>query len=112
MPLPGGEKTLAASMAPYIGKTPRTDPVLSPIRGDVSRFPPTLLLSSTRDALLSSTSIFGRALIEHGVDARLVLFDGLPHAFWSYMDIPESVEANTVVANFLKARLGAPARRR
>lgn len=104
--LPGGEKTLAGTIAPYIGKTPATDPVLSPIRGDVSRFPPTLLLTSTRDVLLSATSIFGRRLTEQGVDARLVVFDGLPHAFWAYMDIPESNEANAIVARFLGGRLG------
>jgi monoterpene epsilon-lactone hydrolase len=105
MPLPTGDKSLAASVAPYIGQTARTDPILSPIHGDVSGFPPTLLLSSTRDALLSPTSIFGRALTEQGVDARLVVFDGLPHAFWSYMDIPETDQANTLVSKFLKARL-------
>lgn len=105
-PLPTGDKTLAASIAPYVGKTDRADPVLSPIHGDLSRFPPTLLVSSTRDALLSGTSIFGRALLEHGVDARLVVFDGLPHAFWSYMPIPETDQAMALMANFLKTRVG------
>lgn len=104
-PLPGGEKTLAASMTGYIRKTDPADPILSPIHSDLSGFPPTLLVSSTRDSLLSGTSIFGRALIEQGVDARLVVFDGLPHAFWAYMDIPEATEANTLMAKFLKDRL-------
>ena len=54
------------------------------------------------DALLSGTSIFGRALLERGVDARLVVFGGLPHAFWAYMDIPESAQANALMATFLK----------
>jgi acetyl esterase/lipase len=105
-PLPGGEKSLAGSIAGYIGKTDPADSVISPIHGDLSGFPPTLLVSSTRDALLSGTSIFGRTLIEQGVDARLVIFDGLPHAFWAYMDIPESVQANALMAKFLKDRLG------
>ena len=48
MPLPNGGSTLAASIAPYIGTTPATDPVLSPLRGNISRFPPTLLVTSTR----------------------------------------------------------------
>ena len=104
-PLPNGGKTLAASMADYIGKTPPTDPGISPIFGDLSRFPPTLLVSSTRDILLSGTSIFARALLEHGVDARLVVFDGLPHAFWSYMPIPETDQANALMARFLKSHL-------
>lgn len=105
MPLPGGETSLAGSIAGYIGKTDPADPILSPIHGDIAHFPPTLLISSTRDALLSGTAIFGRALLERGVDARLVLFDALPHAFWAYMPIPESDEANALIAQFLKARL-------
>jgi len=107
MPSPTGDKTLTEATAPYIGKTDPADPILSPLHGDLAGFPPTLLVSSTRDALLSGTSIFGRALIEQGVDARLVVFDGLPHAFWAYMDIPESGEANALMAKFLKDRLAA-----
>jgi len=94
-------------VAAYAGKTAMTDPILSPIRGDLSRFPPTLLLTSSRDFLMSPTSIFARALHEKGVDARLVMFDGLPHAFWAYMAIPESDQANEVVARFLKEKLDA-----
>lgn len=91
----------------YAGKMPLSDPILSPLHGDVSRFPPTLLVTSTRDFLLSSTSIFARALTEKGVDARLVVFDGLPHAFWAYMDIPESDQANELMARFFKDKLEA-----
>ncbi len=105
MPLPTGGKTLAGAIASYIGTTAPTDPILSPIHGDLSRFPPTLLVSSSRDVLLSGTSIFGRALIERGVDARMVVFDGLPHAFWAYMAIPETDQANALMARFLKDRL-------
>lgn len=94
-------------VADYVGKKPVTDPVLSPIHGDVSGFPPTLLLSSTRDFLLSPTAIFARRLTGKGVDARLVVFDGLPHAFWGYMDIPETDEANELIARFLKDKLAA-----
>lgn len=110
MPLPGGERTLAAGVAPYIGATNRADPILSPLKGDIARFPPTLLLSSTRDALLSPTTMFGKALVERGVDTRLVVFDGLPHAFWAYMDIPETQQANVLVSRFLKERLGGGGR--
>lgn len=106
-PLPTGETTLAGSISSYVGTTDPADPILSPLHGDISRFPPTLLVSSTRDVLLSDTAIFGRALIEKGVDARLVVFDGLPHAFWAYMDIPESTQAETLMANFLKKRVDA-----
>ncbi len=103
MPLPGGGMALEDSYEVSL-----TDPVLSPIYGDLSGFPATLLMSSTRDLALSGTAIFGRALVERDVDARLVVFDGLPHAFWTYLlDIPETDQANALMAKFLKARTRA-----
>lgn len=105
MPLPNNSKTLAGAMSDYIGKTPTADPALSPSYAELSKFPPTLLLTSTRDFLLSGTSNFARALDKNGVEAKLVVFDGLPHAFWSYMDIPETDEANALVARFMKSKL-------
>jgi monoterpene epsilon-lactone hydrolase len=35
----------------------------------------------------------------------MVVFDGLPHAFWAYMDIPETSQANALIARFLKTRV-------
>jgi acetyl esterase/lipase len=103
MPMPGGGLTLEESY-----KLPLKDAVLSPLYGDLTRFPPTLLVSSTRDLALSGTAIFGRALVEQNVDARLVVYDGLPHAFWTFLlDIPETEQANALMAKFLKSRLGA-----
>lgn len=110
MPLPTGEKTLAAAIRGYIGKTDPADPILSPIHTNLSGFPATLLVSSSRDSLLSGTANFARALLEHGVDARLVVFDGLPHAFWTYMTIPETDQANALMANFLKSQLSGSVR--
>jgi epsilon-lactone hydrolase len=103
MPMPGGEFGADPSY-----DIPLTDPVLSPIYGNLSRFPPTFLISSTRDLALSGTSMFGRALYERGVASNLVVFDGLPHAFWTYLlDIPETDQANKLIADFLKRRLSA-----
>lgn len=90
----------------YIGKTALTDPAFSPQRGDLSNFPPTLLMTSTRDFLLSPTVNFARALDSAGIDTKLEVFDGLPHAFWSYMAIPETDQANAVIARFLSQKLG------
>jgi hypothetical protein len=33
--------------------------------------------------LLSDTALFHRALLRAGVDAKLIVFEALPHAFWS-----------------------------
>jgi acetyl esterase/lipase len=89
-----------------VGKTDPKDPILSPLFAELHGFPPTLLITSTRDLLLSNTSIFHRALLRSGVDARLVVFEALPHAFWYHFQLPETQEAPEMMANFFDANLG------
>ncbi len=89
----------------YAGKTDPKDPVLSPIYADLHGLPPTLFVSSERDALLSGTSNLERAYLRAGVNANLVVFDALPHAFWYNSDLPEAIEANHLMANFFLAHL-------
>lgn len=90
----------------YAGKTDRKDPVLSPIYADLKGMPPTLLVSSTRDLLLSDTALFHRALLRAGVDARLVVFEALPHAFWYHFELLETTEALDLMAKFFDEKLG------
>jgi monoterpene epsilon-lactone hydrolase len=89
----------------YVGKTNPKDPVLSPLFADLHGFPPCLLVTSTRDLLLSNTSIFHRALLGAGVDAQLVVFEALPHAFWYHFQLPETKEALQIMADFFKQKL-------
>ncbi len=86
----------------YTGSTDLKDPVLSPLYSDLSGFPPTLFLSSGRDLLLSGTAILHHAYLRAGVDARLVVFEALPHAFWNNPTLPESKEADRIMAKFLE----------
>lgn len=92
-------------MVPYVGTHDRHDPVLSPIYSDLKGFPPTLCMTSTRDHCLSGTVDFHRALLRAGVDARLMVFDAMPHAFWYSFDLPESKEALEAQADFLDRHL-------
>ncbi len=91
---------------PYVGKTDRKDPVLSPLFADLRGMPPTLLVTSTRDILLSGTTIFHRALLAAGDDAQLIVFEALPHAFWYHFQLPETQEALESMARFFDDRLG------
>jgi epsilon-lactone hydrolase len=88
----------------YVGKTNPEDPVLSPLFADLHGFPPCLLVTSTRDLLLSNTSIFHRALLGAGVNSQLVVFEALPHAFWYHFQLPETKEALQIMANFFNER--------
>jgi epsilon-lactone hydrolase len=91
---------------PYVGKTDRRDPVLSPLFADLHGMPPTLLVTSTRDILLSGTTVFHRALLRAGDDAQLVVFEALPHAFWYHFQLPETKEALELMAKFFDEKVG------
>jgi acetyl esterase/lipase len=102
--LPGLLQPTDSKMLPdaqYVGYTSRRDPVLSPLFADLSGLPPTLLVTSTRDMLLGDTTSLHRALLSQGVDARLVVFEALPHAFWYHFEFPETREALELMAHFL-----------
>jgi len=90
----------------YAGTTDLKDPVLSPIYSDLHGLPPTLFVTSGRDLLLSGTINLHRAYLNAGVDARLVVFDALPHAFWYSPLLPEGIEANHTMADFFVKQLG------
>ena len=89
----------------YVGSTDPKDPVLSPIYADLQGLPPTLFITSGRDLLLSGTANLHRAYLHAGVDARLVVFDALPHAFWYSPLLPEALEANHIMADFFVKQL-------
>ena len=89
----------------YIGTADPRDPVLSPVFADLHGLPPTLFITSTRDLLLSGTTILHRVFLRHGVDARLIVFEALPHAFWNDVSLPESREAYTDMATFLGSHI-------
>jgi acetyl esterase/lipase len=83
------------------------DPQLSPIYGDFTGFPPTLLTSGTRDLFLSNTVRTHRKLRRAGVTAELHVYEGQSHgAYLRDADIPESREAFAEIAAFFDRHLG------
>jgi len=94
-----------ATLSEYSGATDARDPVLSPIFSDLHGLPPTLFITSGRDLLLSGTVNLHRAYLNAGVDARLVVFDALSHAFWYDSTLPEAIEANKIMADFFVQQL-------
>jgi monoterpene epsilon-lactone hydrolase len=90
----------------YAGSTDRRDPVLSPLFADLKVWPPSLLVTSTRDLLLSDTAMFHRALLRSGDDAQLVVYEALPHAFWYHYQLPETREALGLMAKFFEEKVG------
>ncbi|MGA8042315.1 MAG: alpha/beta hydrolase fold domain-containing protein [Terracidiphilus sp.] len=89
----------------YLAGANPKDPVVSPVYADLHGLPPTLFVTSERDMLLSGTANLHRAFLEAGVDAQLIVFDGLPHAFWYSSTMPEALEANHMMADFFVKEL-------
>ena len=73
---------------------------------ETALMPPTLLLAGGRDFAVSALSLAHRRLARAGIDSELHLFDGLPHAFFVWPDMPESLEAYALIAGFFDSRLG------
>jgi monoterpene epsilon-lactone hydrolase len=90
----------------YTGTADPHGDVLSPNYSDLHDLPPTLFVTSTRDMLLSGTADMDRAWMRDGVPTQMIVFDGLPHAFWNDVSLPESREAYAAMARFFRDRLG------
>jgi epsilon-lactone hydrolase len=90
----------------YLGDHDPKDPLASPIFADLKGFPPTFCMTGTRDSALAGTVDFHRALLRAGAEAKLIVYDALPHAFWYEVAIPESREALEYQARFFDSHLG------
>jgi epsilon-lactone hydrolase len=99
-------KRLSESIALYAGGHDLRDPYLSPVFGDFSKgFPPTILLSGTRDLFLSNTVRLHRALRKAGVEADLHVWEAMPHG--GFYGAPEDTEVLVEQARFVRKHLGA-----
>lgn len=98
--------SLADTIALYAGDHDLTDPYLSPLFGDFTGFPPTLLQAGTRDLFLSNAVRMHRAMRSAGVDAELHVFEAMPHG--GFFGAPEDEELGREVARFVRAHLAQP----
>ena len=90
----------------YAGKLPLADASLSILHADLHGLPSTLFITSGRDLLLSGTTILQRAFLRAGDETQLVVFEALPHAFWNDPSLPETKEADEIMARFFVSKLG------
>jgi epsilon-lactone hydrolase len=101
--LPSWDAEPAAAMALYAAGADLKDPFLSPIFGDMSNFPPSYLITGTRDLMLSDTALIHRKLRRAGVRADLHVYEGHSHGDYVIMaGTPESEEHYKELAQFLQ----------
>lgn len=83
-----------------------SNPLLSPINGDLRGLPPLLIQVGGAEVLLSDSTEFATAARAAGVDVTLEVWDDMPHVFACFAPfLPEAVDAIDHIATFLR-RIG------
>ena len=84
----------------YAGEVGFDHPLVSPVYADYSAgLPPSILISGTRDLLLSCTVRLHRRLREANIEAELHVFEAMWHGF---MAMPEGQQANQETIHFFE----------
>ncbi len=97
---------LASAAHLYAGAHDLTDPLISPIYGDFTGFPPTFLVTGTRDLFLSNTVRTHAKLRAAGVTADLLVFEGVSHGDYALeATSPESLLTYAELGEFLLLHL-------
>jgi acetyl esterase/lipase len=92
----------------YFTGTDAMDPLVSPAYSlDVlAKFPPTLIMTASRDMALSSALFTHTQLLKAGAPAEIYVAEGLWHGFMFAPDLPEAADALNVIVKFFDRHLG------
>jgi acetyl esterase/lipase len=95
---------------PYFHGVDAHDPMVQPGLSPklLSQFPPTLLITGTRDMAMSSVVYSHTLLTQAGVDAELHVWEGMWHSFFSDPELPESRQAYRTIVAFFERHLAPP----
>ena len=102
--IPGGLEAIRL----YAAGFDRSDWRISPLYGDLSVLPKTLLLTGTRDILHPDSLVFAERARAAGVDVELVVEPGMIHV-WPLIAIPEARPARDRIVAFLGERTSGSA---
>jgi acetyl esterase/lipase len=97
----------------YLSGHPPDDPIVDPLRADLTGLPPMLIQAATGDARLGDAKALAAHAQDHDIDARLELFPVQAHAFqlfWSFL--PEAADAMEAGGAFIRERAAEIGRRR
>lgn len=94
----------------YYGEASATDPLVSPLYGDLIGLPPLLIYASNTEILLDDSTRLAERARKHGVNADLRVWNDLPHVWpiFAPFKIPESLAALGEIAEFIKQQTSQP----
>jgi acetyl esterase/lipase len=100
----GGEMLLHS---PYIGENDAKNPLISPMYGSFTGFPPMLIQVGTHEMLYDDAVSVAKKAKEQGVPVRFTVYEGMFHVFqMSGTVIPESKRAWEEVGAFMHKVMG------
>ena len=111
---PLGEARMPPSNPPgagrlgYFSTAEPKDPMVAPVNSPdiLAKFPPTLLITGTRDFAMSGALFTNEQLVKQGVPVELHVWEGLFHGFFYNADVPESRDVFNIIAKFFDRNLG------
>jgi acetyl esterase/lipase len=102
---------MARLAAGYLGGHPIEDPIVSPLRADLSGLPPILVQAAADDRARPEADALAARLADHGVDCRFEIYASdahVFHVFWSFL--PEARAALDSAGEFVAGLLLPTAR--
>ncbi len=88
--------------SPYIGKDSPTNPLISPIFGDLRGFPPTLIHVGNDEILLDDSTRLEGKLKEAGSKVQLKIWDQMWHVFQAFAPwVPEAQTSINEIGEFI-----------
>jgi acetyl esterase/lipase len=85
--------TLLLMRNSYLSGSSPCDPKLSPIYGDLSGLAPMMIHVGTEEVLLDDSKRLAEMVLAAGGDARLTIWEGMPHVFPLFNQLPEAQQA-------------------
>lgn len=93
----------------YLAGTNQNDPLVTPglFPRTLAQFPPTMILTSTRDGAMSNALVTNQRLLAAGVETQLLVLEGLGHGEFNLMPgTPEADLAFSQIWHFFDRHLG------
>lgn len=107
----GGSDLLRGMANMYVGEAPATNPLASPLYGELEGLPPLLIHVGSEEVLFSDADRFHKKAVAAGVNSTFKEWDGQVHVFQAFGDVPEAQQAVVEIGEFVKAnmRVAVPA---
>jgi monoterpene epsilon-lactone hydrolase len=90
----------------YAGKEDLKNPLISPLFGDFTNFPPTLIQVGTEELLLDDATRLTKKMKASGVLVEMELWEGMMHVFqWMAGLMPEANDAIKKIGAFINRQI-------